>query len=278
MLSWVKDHRRKVTAFVLLAIPLWMMMTTDSAEIGEPSSPPTEVAGGVVGASQAGMHTAIGTVAGLWTRMTGSGELAQENKELRREVDRLREEKTRLIGVLQENARLREMVQFQEAHPEFELAPARVVGRDISPYFRVLKVQLESTQELEPRMPVVSAEGVVGQIHRVYKGYADVVIIADPRSRIDAVSQRNRALGIVEGLGNEADYRARVAYLSEGDELSVGDTMVTSGMGGVYPRELRIGTVVSVESDVRGLFQDVIVEPAVDFSRLEEVFVITDVD
>ncbi len=278
MLSWIKRHRRKIALFILVVIPLWMVAASDGLEIGETSSAPTQMTGGVLGSSQAGVHAALGTVGGIWTRLTGRTELAQENEELRREVDRLREEKTRLIGVLQENARLRELVQLETAHPEFELAPARVVGRDVTPYFRVLKIRLQSTEELEPRMPVVAADGVVGQIHRVSKGHADVVLVADPRSRIDAVSQRNRALGIVEGLGHQADYRAKVAYLTERDELRVGDTMVTSGMGGVFPRELTIGTVVAAQPDANELFQEVVVEPAVDFSRLEEVFVITNVN
>lgn len=278
MRAWLRQHRRKVTAFVVVVVPLWMLVTSAGAEVGAPSSTPTQFAGGVVGGTQAGVHVVIGGLGDLWTRLTGSGELAEENEELRREVARLREEKTRLIGVLQENARLRELVGFQAARPEFELAPAQVIGRDISPYFRVVKVRLESEADLEPTMAVVAPEGVVGQIHRVYGRYADVVLVADPRSRIDAISQRNRALGIVQGLGHQADYRARVAYLTEEDELRVGDTMVTSGMGGVFPRDLQIGTVVEVGDDERGLFQEVAVEPSVDFARLEEVFVITSVD
>ncbi len=278
MLAWLKHHRRKVTTFVVVAVPLWLIVSSAGAEIGASSSMPTQWAGGVVGGAQFVVSSTIGTVGGFWTRLVGGGDVAEENEELHREVARLREENTRLIGVLQENARLREMVEFQTARPDFELAPARVISRDVSPYFRVVKVRIESDHDLAPRMPVVAPDGVVGQIHKVYGRYADVVLVADPRSRIDAISQRNRALGVVQGLGTEADYRASVAYLTDRDEIQLGDRMVTSGMGEIFPRELEIGTVVEIDDSMTGLFQEVVVEPSVDFSRLEEVFVITDVD
>ncbi len=278
MLEWLKRHRNKVVTALVILIPLAMVVSSSGAEVGESTSTPTQIAGGATGALQSVAHSAFSSVGSLFGSIGSDSDLVAENEELQGEVDRLRDEKTRLIGVLQENSRLREMVDFQRAHPEFELAPARVVGRDVSPYFRVLKIRIETEADLQERMPVVASDGVVGQVHRVYHGSADVVLAADPRSRIDAVSQRNRAPGVVEGLGKETNYRARVAYVSERDELEVGDTMVTSGMGGVFPRELSIGTLVEVDSVDGDLFQQVLLEPAVDFSRLQEVFVITNME
>ena len=277
MLAWLQTHRRKWLAILLGVLPLWMLISSAGAQVGAESAAPTKVAGSVVGGVQFGASLAFGKVGDWWNGLAG-GEAARENEELRREVDRLREEKSRLVGILQENARLRELVGFQTRHPDFELAPARVISRDVTPYFRVVKIRIESDADLAPRMPVVAANGVVGQIHRVYGRYADVVIAADARSRIDAISQRNRALGVVHGLGHEADYQARVAYLSDRDEVRIGDVMVTSGMGGVFPGELEIGTVIDVDPDGYGPFQEVTLQPAVDFSRLQEVFVITDVN
>lgn len=277
MLAWVKTHRRKATGLLVVLLPILMIVSSAGADIGQPTQSATGWGGGVIGGVHSGVASVFGFVGDTWSRLTG-GELKEQNEQLRREVHRLREEKTRLIGVLQENARLREMVGFHQDHPEYELAPARIIGRDVTPYFRVEKIRLESEEQLRPRMPVVAPDGVVGQIHRVYDGYADVVLLSDPRSRIDAISQRNRALGVVEGLGHEADYQARMAYMEERDELEPGDTLVTSGMGGIFPRELTIGTVLEVAMDRERLFQDVVVEPAVDYARLEEVFVITDHD
>lgn len=277
MVPWLKKHRRKLVAMLVAVVPLAMIIGSAGAKVGQDTSGASQLGGSMLGAVQAMASGAVSSIAGGWSRLVG-GELREENERLRREVDRLREENTRLIGVLQENARLREMVGFQTDRPGFELAPARVVGRDITPYFRVEKIRIDSRQDLQPRMPVVAPQGIVGQIHRVYDRYADVVLLADPRSSIDVISQRNRALGVVKGLGDDTNYRAEMAYVEQRDELREGDTLVTSGMGGVFPRELPVGSVVEVEYDDEELFQEVVVEPAVDFSRLEEVFVITDHD
>ena len=278
MLAWLKIHRRKVTAVVLLALPLLLLVTSAGADVGVGTSKPVRLAGGVMGSLQGGIYRVVGSTGNWFQRLGSRGASEREVEELSQELDRLREENARLVGVLQENARLRALVGFEAQHEEFELAPARVIGRDLSPYFRVMRVQISSKAELRPRMPVVSAQGLVGQVHRVYEGYADVVLLSDPRSRVDAIVQRNRAMGIVEGLGHEADYRARVSYLAEKDTVREGDMMVTSGMGGIFPRELIVGEVVEVRSGEKGLFQEVVIEPAVDFSRVEELFVITNVN
>jgi rod shape-determining protein MreC len=275
MLDWIDRHRRKLAAAVAIALPL-ILLTTSSAgagvEIGRGA--PAQIGRGWLDWTQFGATAVVGG-AQTWIEELVGGELHAENERLHREVDRLRSEKSRLIGVLQENERLREMVGFQRRHPEYELVAARVVARDVTPYFRVVSVRLEAAEGIEAGMPVVHHEGVVGRVHQVRDGFADVILVSDPRSRIDAISQRNRAQGVVEGLGHERNYRARLAYLLERDEVRAGDVMVTSGMGGIFPKELVIGTVRELERREQGLFQEAQIEPAVDFSRLEEVYVIT---
>jgi rod shape-determining protein MreC len=278
MLDFFASHRRKLVALLLVLLPVGALGLRDDPGVGTDDSPTVvEWARGGTHWTVAAAHGSLAWIGEFWTSITSGGS-AEEIEQLEDKVARLQEEKSRLIGVLQENARLRELVGFKERHPEFELVPARVIGRDITPYFRVIKLRLKSSEKLTPRMPVVVADGVVGQVHEVHGHYADVIIVSDPRSRIDAVNQRNRAPGIVEGLGHERDYLARIAYLSQKDEVREGDLMVTGGMDGVFPKELVIGRVTSVEESKRGLFQKVRLEPSVDFSRLDEVFVITGVE
>ena len=273
MYSFWQSHRRKIAVLLLVLAPILMLSTSAGAGVGDRAAAPTRI--GVAGLSwvQLGGQRIVGGVTGWFGDLVG-GDRTAENEALRAEVARLQEEKTRLIGVLQENERLRRLVGFKRKRDDLELVPARVVARDVTPYFRVLKVSLQADAELEPRMPVVVAEGVVGQIHRIYGRFADVIVVSDPRSRIDVLSQRTRARGVVEGLGHESDYLARVGYLSEKDEVRVGDVMVTSGMGGIFPRELVVGRIAEIDRAERGLFQEARVEPSVDFARLEEVFVV----
>lgn len=272
-------HRRKIAVFLLVALPIALLGSSAGAEVGTERNLVARTLSAGLTFAQSGTSGVLGDFGG-WIGNLFEGDAADENEELRAEVARLREEKTRLIGVLQENERLRKLVGFKDRNPDFPLAPARVIARDITPYFRVLKVEIEAPEgvELKPRMPVVTADGVVGQVHTVYGDYADVIIASDPRSRIDAIAQRTRARGLVEGLGHESDYLARVGYLRSKDEVRVGDVFVTSGMGSIFPAEIVIGKVVEVEQGEDGLFQEARVEPAVDFSRLEEVFVLLDGD
>lgn len=275
MESWFDVYRGKMAAAVLILVPLILVVTSAGAEVGHEGSAPGSWMGATMGTVQAVVSGGVVTTTGWFSGMVSGSGLEAENQALREENARLREEKARLIGVLQENARLREMVGFQRQHPQLEVSPARVVGRDISPYFRVLNLEIESDADIEVRMPVVAAEGVVGQVHRVDGRVAQVVLVSDPRSHIDAISQRNRTLGTVQGLGHRSDYLAQAAYVTERDDLEVGDEMVTSGLGGVFPQDLRIGRVTSVEAGSDGMFQEVLVEPSVDVSRLREVFVVT---
>lgn len=277
MFERLRSLRTILIAGVLFGVPLLTIAVSQDEEVGEGASrgPSTWVRSGV-GWIGFGSHRAVGGVGDWWSRWTTS-DLAEENRRLEEEIARLREEKSRLIGVLQENSRLRELLEFKRKHPTYELASAHVVGRDTTPYFRVMTLKLETDADIEPQMPVVVAGGVVGQIHRTYGSFADVVIVSDPRSRVDAISQRNRAQGIVQGLGEARSYEAKIAYLRREDEVREGDVMVTSGMGGVFPRELVVGTIEEVTRSERGLFQEAVLEPAVDFSRLEEVFVVTEV-
>jgi rod shape-determining protein MreC len=276
MFERLRSQRHVLVLLALVALPLaTIALSSNDGSIGRDTGTLGGFARRGLGWVQTGQHRLFAGIGQFWSRWT-TADLERENHRLEQKVARLREEKSRLIGVLQENARLRELLGFKKRHPEYDLASAEVVGRNVSSYFRVLTLKLRSQADLEAGMPVVVAQGVVGQIHRTYGSFAEVVIVSDPRSRIDAVSQRNRAHGIVEGLGHERSYRAEIAYLRRRDRVREGDVMVTSGMGGVFPPELIIGTVERIESRERGLFQKATLQPAVDFSRLEEVFVMTD--
>ena len=148
----------------------------------------------------------------------------------------------------------------------------------MSRFFRVTSVRLDARDaRVEPGQPVVSSAGVVGYVNDVSGRYAEVTLAVDPRASIDVLVQRNRARGVIQGLGRDDDYTSRIAYLMRRDAVRPGDVVVTSGMGGRFPADLVVGRVAGVDDSTAGMFQEVRVEPAVDFARLEEVFIVVGV-
>ena len=220
----------------------------------------------------------VGNAANFWDSYINLVHTERDNEALRKENARLREENIGLQGILQQNARLTKLVGFNQQRPIYRLEPARVVAADMSPFFRVLRLRIEAeTDNIEPEMPVVSSDGVVGRIERVSGRYCDVMLTVDPRSKIDIMTQLNRSRGILSGTGENDRYEAQISYLLRRDEVEQGELVVTSGRAGTFPKELPVGRITSIDTKSFGLYQKVTVEPMVDFSRLEEVYIITGV-
>lgn len=274
---WESLRQRRILIVIAIFALTGLFLTL--FERGEPVRDPgpfTAISLQGAGASQLGLAASLSGASSWWDRHMNLVNVEEENERLRRELARSNEERARLLGVMQENTRLRALVGFEETHPQFLLVPAKVIARDSNEFFRVLSVRLDiGSARVRPEMPVVSSAGLVGQIETVDGRFAQVLLTVDKRSSIDIVAQRNRARGILTGEGNAHDYLARIGYLLRRDEVRVGDTLVTSGMGGMMPADLVVGTVSEVNERSYGMYQDIRVEPAVDVSRLEEVFVIT---
>jgi rod shape-determining protein MreC len=124
-------------------------------------------------------------------------------------------------------------------------------------------------------MPVVANQGLVGQIRRVSGRFADVLLTIDPESRVDVVVGESRARGRIEGLGERGRYRCRIQFDRMDDRVAVGDEVFTSGLGKKFPASILIGTISKVGGQELGLHQEGEVTPAVDFTRLDEVLILT---
>ena len=204
-------------------------------------------------------------------------EVERENERLGYENARLLQQVRDLEAVERENERLRTMLVLRDQVPGEKIS-ARVIAKDISPLFRVIRVRLDRGRDdrVVPGMPVVSTEGLVGQVSRVEDRYADVMLTVDEGSAVDVVVQRTGSRGILRGTGESDNYKSRIQYLLRADEVRVGDTVYTSGLGRRFPPNLKVGTITNVEKRDFGLYQLAEVTPSVNFTRLEEVFVLTE--
>ena len=206
---------------------------------------------------------------GLWKNYLWLIDTRQENLHLVQENRELRANLNQVEEIRLQNERLRHLLSFVDEIDRPAL-PAQVIGEDASSWARTVIVDKGTHAGLRDGLPVVSAEGVVGRVIKTAPNSARVLLITDASSAVAALVQRTRTRGVAHGLGDELslDYALRTADIVEGDLL------ITSGMGGIFPKGLTIGRVKQVKKDQFGLFQEVRVSPAADFSHLEEVLII----
>lgn len=205
-------------------------------------------------------------------------DVAGENRHLRTANQGLSEQLLLYRHFLEENARLRTLLEFQRALP-WRSRPARVIGYSPQAEFQLLLIDHGAEHGISRRMPVVSAAGVVGQVYRVAPRTAQVLLLTDPTSAIDARAVLSEARGLVRGrvVGTEWDRAAHLTALEYVDRAVVvteGELLLTSGLDGIFPEGFPIGTVHQAELDSQGLFQSAQVIPNVEPLALREVLVI----
>ncbi|MCB0318874.1 MAG: rod shape-determining protein MreC, partial [Bdellovibrionales bacterium] len=182
----------------------------------------------------------------------------------------LEAENSKLKELYSENLRLKELLGVTEKTNLVGIA-ADVIGYSPSTWVRSLTLNKGALQGVARGMPVLVGSGVVGQISAAGATSSQVLLINDHTSGIDAIIQDSRTRGIVEG----ADDYLRFIYVSSDANVKIGDRVITSGMDTIFPKGMFIGVVSQANNRENSLFYDINVKPAVDFSRLETVLVVT---
>lgn len=193
----------------------------------------------------------------------------EQNQGLREELAHTREENLQLREALVASGRLQRIAEMREEF-DIPMLPAQLVGLDVSAWFRSALVDRGRSHGIHAGMPVISEQGLVGLVTATASSASKIMLLIDPQAAVDGIVQRSRARGIVRGArqnGLSFQFTAR-----EGD-VAVGDVIITSGLGGVYPKGLRIGEVTKVSPSDAMMLQTAELRPAVDFGRLEQVFV-----
>lgn len=206
----------------------------------------------------------------IWTNYFHLVSVAQENAALRRQLAEARQKLHACEETAIENKRLKRFVDFK-SNTAFSVMAAEVVAKDPSPWYRTVIVNKGAADGVETGQPVVVPEGVVGQVTAVSGDYAKVLLVVDRNNAVDALIQRTRARGVVRGL---SERMCRFEYALRKLDINVGDTVITSGFDGIYPKGLRIGRVSKVIRRNSGIFQEIEVTPLVDFHKLEQVMII----
>jgi rod shape-determining protein MreC len=224
----------------------------------------------IIGPFQTAISHVSNYVSGFWDKYVDLLDVRQENEELRGELLKYKVANIEYREAVATNVRLQKLLELKESLPPPTLT-AEIIGKDPSSWFRTLTINRGSSDGVQKGMPVVTVEGVVGQVLTSSPNYSKVLLATDPNSAIDVITQKTRVQGIAKGLGREA---YALHYILKSAEVEKDDYILTSGLGGVFPKGLMVGTVAAVKKSRRGMFQEIEIKPAVDFSQLEYLIII----
>lgn len=273
MQSNFKRYRDFVIVLLALAVPFWFLR----ASMRDPrkASEPDKIVLQVMAPFQNAAATLARGLSNVWGDYIYLVDVKDDNKRLASQNARLTERVHKLEALEEENHRLRRLLDLKNS-VKADLVSAQVVGKDTNEFFRVVRVSLDrDARDIGPNLPVLSPDGVVGTTLKAAGDTVDVRLVVDAGSGVDVVVQRTGARGFARGTADDKKYEINVQYVERTDEVEVGDLLVTSGVGRRFPKGIPVGRVVRVSRRDFGVYQQVVATPAVDFSRLEEVLIVT---
>lgn len=253
-------NKKIVKLLIILSIAVLIIFTSSAARlirinITDTSSPALKT-----------LHSFLG----LLDNIAPFAALREENRIMRDRVDLLTRMAEETQAITDENARLRDLLDFKTTIP-FACIPAQVIGRDPSNWTNSIIIDKGSAQRIKQNMAVMSTRGLVGRVIESGKYSSKVLLITDSNLKVGVLIRRNRQGGVLIGMPGE---RCKIIYISLDSDVKPGDKVITAGFGSVFPKGILIGDVEKVAKDEGRLYKYAIVKPSQDLSKLEEVLCI----
>ena len=232
------------------------------------------------------VKTALSPLQGLFTKVTDAVEgftdyftefdrLKAENEQLRAELDELRDRSYRVDEIEEMNEWLYEYIGIVREHTEYDFTVADIVGREVGNYMTVFTLDVGADNGVTANMPVITSDGIVGYVSEAGKNWCQVRTIIESASSVGAYIERTGEVGLLEGDFNmREEGLCKLTYLSADSSVEVGDRVLTSGLGSIYPRGLVLGIVERIEADEYSRTTVAYVRPAADLEDLSRVMVI----
>lgn len=272
-------ENRAILALIAAAVLIIIMSITSLVLVGE-ASPLSNFFGTVLSPFRAvasGVSEAYGAIYGY---IYGMEELKLENAALKQQIAKMEEEVRLSQQAIEENERLRELHNLSERRRDFEFVMAEIVSRDISNWESSFNIGKGTLHGIKAFDSVVNEEGfLVGFVSEVGSNWATITTLIDSSTELGALIYRTREAAVAEGdFRLMAEGKLKLTYLPADTTILNGDIILTSGVGGIYPKDLVIGTVSHLVTDMGGLDDYAIIEPSVNLEKLTQIFVITAFD
>ncbi len=261
------DLRKVFLVIALVVLPLMAINMQRKSEEELWFTRPFTFAGATLQRAFASFSSGVRGTTSMYVDLIG---IKKTNQELKRQLDELNAQLSAFTELKLENQRLGELLGFKQA-TKMNLLAARVIGRDLLPDHNTITVDRGLSHGIQKNMAAITIGGVVGYTFRVENESSQILLLTDRYAVIDAIVQRSRARGLVEGMSRT---NCRLRYLKRSDDLKVGDLVVTSGLFNIFPKGFPIGTVTSIDKSRYGMTQEVEIKPAVEPLNLEELFIV----
>ena len=273
----MQHEPKRKTYSVLLALTVLALMAVIYITSGERDriTPLEHITREILAPVQTGLFRIVSWINTAGRNLVNLKSAVEENLILREQVAELILENMRLKEESLENIRLRKLLRFEEKSHYNTLA-AKIIARDPSDWLNTITINRGESHGVKKDMAVVSCQGLLGRVITTSKNTANVLMIIDPRSAVGGIVQRNRSLVLVEG-DPMVPNSCLVKCLTTESELVVGDTVLSSGLGGIYPKGLIIGEIIELTSGKYGVGSAARLKPAADFARLEEALIILEI-
>ena len=213
-------------------------------------------------------------ISGNSTFFTDINNLKQENEELKQKNSELEQSLRELENIKSENETLKEYLDLTEKYGEYKTVPAYIINKDISNYSKTIVINVGSDDGIQENMTVIADQGLVGHVISVTSNTAKVRTIVDTSSSVScSLSTTDESIVCKGTLEEESALKAM--YIPDDDGIIQGDSVETSGLGGIYPKGIHVGSIKRVVNTQNATDRYAIVETAVDFDKLDTVLVIT---
>ena len=277
----MKDFLRHNGILILIiAVLLAAITAVASYALKGTANPLSNALGVVTTPSRNGVSSFVGWAEGVYNYSFRDQELEEENQRLRSQIAELEEKAREGEAASKENELLREALGLRAKRSDFVLESARVTARSTSNWASTLTLSKGSVQDVAAGDCVVDAAGnLVGIIDEVGSNYSVMITVVDANLQMGGIVSRTDSTAMLEGdftLMQEG--RLKMTYLPENTELLTGDLVLTSGLTGIYPSGLVVGTIESLHTDPSGMSRYAVLAPAADLDRLVEVFIIKEFD
>ena len=266
MFKFINTYRLQ---FLIIATFIGLFLLMSQTHTNEGTSRFQSVVQTVTYPLQASVHSIASTFKNLWYSYISLIDVNEENKFLRQQLLDMEERMNQHIENSVQFLRLRNQLLF--ARKKFkEKIFAEIIGESADNNHDISLINRGSNQLVQRNYVVLRKEGLVGRIQSVSPFQSSVQLITDHRSRVPALIQRNRIRGLIYGTHEGLEMR----QINQHANIKIGDRVISSGLGGLYPKGLLIGWVKEIQHQKHELFKTAIVDSAVDFNQIEEVFVI----